>query len=119
MEMCGGQLFHGAVTAAVLQEARVNIAEKFAEEELVRFYQQMAALAPTMTPPPPSERVAECVPLTTAKDAHVLAPALECNAEYLLILDRRHLRTDTVPAAGLTVRLMTPGEFLGQATVGD
>ena len=119
MDVCSGQRFGGAVTALVMHEARLNIAEKFGEAELVRFYQQIAALDPEMVPPPPSERIAECVPLTTAKDAHVLAAALECKAEYLLTLDRRHLLTGIVLEAGLPVRLLTPGEFLNQVASGS
>jgi predicted nucleic acid-binding protein len=96
----------------VLLEARMNIAEKLGEEELVRFYQQLAAVEPEVVPHPPAERVAECIPLTTEKDAHVLAAALECGAAYLLTLDRRHLLTPAVQSAGLPVEVMTPGEFL-------
>ncbi|MFQ5814532.1 MAG: putative toxin-antitoxin system toxin component, PIN family [Anaerolineae bacterium] len=112
MEVCRGQRFRAALTARVLLEARVNIAEKFGEPELLRFYQQVAALAPEMVPLPSKERLAECVPLTTEKDAHVLAAALECKASYLLTLDRHHLLTPAVLAAGLSLSVMTPGDFL-------
>ena len=114
MEVCQGRRFRAAVTSTVLLEARNNIAEKFGEEELVRFYRQLAAMQPEMAPAPPASRIEECVPLTTEKDAHVLAAALECNAGYLLTLDRRHLLTPTVEAAGLPLRVMTPGDFLRQ-----
>ena len=93
-------------------EARVNITGKFGETELVRFYQQLAALNPEMVPRPPENRMEECIPLTTKKDAHVLAAVLECGARYLLTLDRRHLITSAVQAAGLPVQVMTPGSFL-------
>ncbi len=112
LEVCRGSRFRAAVTARVLLEARVNIAEKFGEEELVRFYQQLAAVEPEVVPPPPAERIAQCIPLTTEKDAHVLAAALEFGADYLLTLDRRHLLTPAVQSAGLPVKVMTPGEFL-------
>ena len=112
MEMCRGRRFRAALTARVLLEARVNIAEKFGEPELLRFYQQVAALDTEMVPPPSKERLSECVPLTTEKDAHVLAAALACKADYLLTLDRRHLLTPSVLSAGLPLGVMTPGEFL-------
>ena len=112
MEVCRGRRFRAALTARVLLEARVNIAEKFGEDELLRFYQQVAALDPEMVPPPSKERMAACVPLTTEKDAHVLAAALECRAGYLLTLDRRHLLTPSVQSAGLPSVLITPGDFL-------
>ena len=112
MEVCRGHRFHAVFTSRVLLEARVNIAEKFGEPELVRFYQQLAGLeAQTATPPSPG-RMAQCVPLVGEKDAHVLAGALECSADYLLTLDRRHLITPGVQAAGLLLKVMTPGDFL-------
>ena len=112
MEVCRGQRFRAALTARILLEARVNIAEKFGEPELLRFYQQVAALDSEMVPPPSKERLGECVPLTTEKDAHVLAAALECKASYLLTLDRHHLLTPSVQSAGLPLKAMTPGDFL-------
>ena len=90
----------------------MNIAEKFGEPELLKFYQKIAALNPEMTLPPSKERLTECVPLTTEKDAHVPAAALECRAAYLLTLDRRHLLTPAVQSAGLPLRVGTPGDFL-------
>ena len=97
----------------------MNIAEKLGEAELVRFYQQIGALEPKMVEPPSRQRVEECIPLTTEKDAHVLAAALECRAGYLLTLDRRHLITATVRSAGLPVKVMTPGDFLKQSASED
>ena len=112
IEVCQGLRFRAAITNQVLMEARINIAEEFGETELVRFYQQLASLDPEIVPPPSSKNMAECVPLTTEKDAHVLAGALECNAAFLLTLDRRHLLRPEVLAAGLPVQVMTPGDFL-------
>lgn len=112
IEVCQSRRFRAAVTARILLEARVNIADKSGETELVRFYQQLAALNPEMAPPPSENRLEECIPLTTKKDAHVLAAALKCGAEYLLSLDRRHLATSTVQAAGLPVLVVTPECFL-------
>jgi predicted nucleic acid-binding protein len=93
-------------------ESRVNIVEKFGETELVRFYQQLAALEPEIVAPPSPQRLEECIPLASGKDAHVLAAALECGATYLLTLDRRHLLTPAVQAAKLAVQVLTPGDFL-------
>ena len=112
MEVCHGQRFRGAISTRVLLEARRNIAEKFEEQELVRFYRQISDLDPEMVPPPSRERMEKCIPLTTEKDAHVLAAALECGAAYLITLDRRHLLNEAVESAGLPVRTITPGDFL-------
>lgn len=112
MEVCRGRRFRAAITVRVFLEARVNIAEKFREEELVRFYQQMAALRPEMVPPPSAETLASGARLVGQKDAHVLAAALECGAGHLLTLDRRHLITPAVQSEGLPLKVVTPGEFL-------
>ena len=112
MEVCRGCRFRATLTARVVLEARQNIAEKSGEPELLSFYQQIAALDPEMVPAPSPQRAAECAPLTTEKDAHVLAGALACGAAYLLTLDRRHLLTPTVLSADLPVRVLTPGDFL-------
>ena len=112
IEVCQGRRFRAAITNKVLMEARINISEKFGERELVRFYQQLASLDPEMAPPPTADHIAECVPITTEKDAHVLAAALECKAAYLLTLDRHRLLSPEDLSAGLPVRVMTPGDFL-------
>ena len=65
MEVCRGHRFHAALSARVLFEARQNIAVKFGDAELVRFYRQMAALEPETVALPPQGRIDECVPLTT------------------------------------------------------
>lgn len=112
MEVCRGYRFRAVFTFRVLLEARVNIAEKFGEPELVRFYQQLAGLEAQIATPPSAVRVVECVPLVGEKDAHVLAGALECSADYLLTLDRRHLMAPAVQLARLPLKIMTPGDFL-------
>ena len=114
MEVCREHRFRAALSSRVLLEARVNIAEKFGEPELLRFYQQLARLEPEMVPPPSPEGMVRCVPVVGEKDAHVLAAALECGAGYLLTLDRRHLITPAVHSAGLPLRVVTPGDFLGE-----
>lgn len=114
MKVCRGRRFQAALTTRVLLEARRNVARKFGHLELLDLYHDIASLNPVMAPPPSARRIAECVPLTTEKDAHVLAAALECDAAYLLTFDRRHLLTATVLAANLPVRVLTPGDFLDE-----
>lgn len=116
MEVCRRRRFRAAFTGRVLLEARVNIAEKLGEPELLRFYQLVAGLDPEMVAPPSPERLTHSASLVGEKDAHVLAAALECGAGYLLTLDRRHLLTPAVQSAGLSVRVVTPGDFLRMIT---
>ena len=119
MGACQESPYRAALSSTVLQEARVNIAEKFEETELLRFYRQLAALDPRMVGHPSREQLDQCASLTGEKDAHVLAAALGSGAAFLLTLDRRHLLTPTVEAAGLPVRVMTPGDFLRQVIFSD
>lgn len=111
-QVCQGKRFRAAVTSLVLLEARANVAEQFTGSELIRFYQQLAALNPDIVPAPSLQRLAECAPLTSDADAHVLASALDCHAAYLLTLDRRRLLTPTVLSARLPLQVITPGDFL-------
>jgi predicted nucleic acid-binding protein len=100
------------VTSLILTEARVNIASKFGDDELVRFYRQIVAADPVVAPQPSAKSLRHCAGLTDEKDAHVLAAAMESGANVLLTLDRRHLLTPTVASANLPFQTMTPGEFL-------
>ena len=115
--MCRGARFRATISIKVLLEARINIAEKFGEEDLLRFYRQLAALDADVVRPPSPNQIANCVSLVGEKDAHVLAAALEGGAGYLLTLDRRHLLTPSVQAAGLPIQVLTPGEFLRQVVL--
>ncbi|MBI2868185.1 MAG: PIN domain-containing protein [Chloroflexi bacterium] len=117
-EVCQAKRFRVVVTTRVLLEARVNIAEKFGQAELLRFYQQLAGVEPEVAASPPASRVEECCALVDRKDAHVLAAALSCQATHLLTLDRRHLLTAKVLAAGLPVKVTTPGDFLKEVLRG-
>jgi predicted nucleic acid-binding protein len=112
VEVCRGLRFKAAVTVKVLLESRINIAEKFGERELVRFYQLLADLDPEMVPPPVPEKIDQCESLVTPKDRYVLAGALQCGAAYLITLDKRHFITPLLQAAGLSVKIMTPDDFL-------
>ncbi|MBI4596378.1 MAG: hypothetical protein HY730_08395 [Candidatus Tectomicrobia bacterium] len=72
---------------------------------------QLAALEPEMAAPPLGH-AARCLALAGEKDAHVLAAALKCEAGCLLTLDRRHLLAPTELQAGLSVNVITSGDFL-------
>ena len=112
LEVCQGRTFRGAVTSRVLLEARVNIAAKFGEAELLTYYRQLASVRPEVVPPPSEARIRQAALLTSEKDAHVLAAALACKAGWLVTLDRKHLLTPAVQSANLPLRAGTPGDFL-------
>lgn len=112
LQVCQRQPYRACVTELVLLEARTNIAEKLAPVDLVRFYQQLADTSPIIVATPSQELLARCAHIVAEKDAHVLAGTWACNAAYLLTLDRRHLLSPAVLAAGLPFAVTTPGEFL-------
>lgn len=112
IRVCQGGKYRAAVSRLVVLEARVNIAEKLGQEDLLNLYRHLAALQPHIVPPPAAARLAECALLVGQKDAHVLAAALECAASYLLTLDKHHLACPSAQLAGLPVKVITPGEFL-------
>ena len=112
LEVCAGRRFRAALSFKVLLETRRNIQQKFGQAELIRFYQQLAAMEPLMVPPPSADRLKLCASVTSEKDAHVLAAALDSRAAYLLTLDRRHFLRPAVHAFAAPMRIATPGEFL-------
>ncbi|MBM3925455.1 MAG: PIN domain-containing protein [SAR202 cluster bacterium] len=112
MEVCQGRKFRAVLSERVLLEARENISGKMGENPLVRFYKLLADLNPVMAPAATKAGLGECAEVVGAKDAHVLASAIESGAGYLLTLDRRHFLNARVRGARLKVRIMTPGEFL-------
>ncbi len=93
-------------------EAERNIHRKLGAEALLRFYQGLAELDPTLEALPPPEELAACEAIVGEKDAHVLAAALKSGAAFLLTLDRRHFMTEKVRNAYLDLDVMTPGDFL-------
>lgn len=117
MEACQDTRFRAVVADKVLLEARVNIAEKFGEADLLRLYQQLARLLPEFIAPAIATSMAECAALTAEKDVHVLAATLDCKAAYLLTLDRRHRITPTILGASLPLVVLTPGDFLRAITL--
>ncbi|MBM3933779.1 MAG: PIN domain-containing protein [SAR202 cluster bacterium] len=118
LRVCASNRFRGLVSEAVLLEARMSIVRKFDDPDLVRYYKQIALLEPEIVARPDPELLKACAAITSPKDARVLAAAIAGKAAYLLTLDRRHLLSPKVAAAGLSVKIMTPGDFLQVAVDG-
>ena len=112
LELCKQGRFSAICTKLVLLEAERNIHRKLGAEALLRFYQGLAELDPTLEAFPTPEELAACEPIVGEKDAHVLAAALKSGAAFLLTLDRRHFMTKKVLDAHLDLDVMTPGDFL-------
>lgn len=114
IEVCQGQRFAAVCSQRVLLEAQVNIRNKLPAEAMVRFYQILAALSPTVVPPTTTAEEASYAAWVAPKDAHVIAAAVQSGADYLLSLDRKHLVNDQARSAGLPFLVLMPGEFIQQ-----
>ena len=112
LELCKRGHFRALCTKLVLLEAERNIHRKLGAGALLRFYQGLAELDPTLEAPPTPEEITSCEPIVGEKDAHVLAAALKSGADVLLTLDRRHFMTEKVRDARLGLKIATPGDFL-------
>lgn len=112
LELCKQGRFRAVCTRLVLLEAERNIHRKLGAEALLRFYQDLAELAPTLEALPTPEEIAACEPIVGEKDAHALATALKSDADVLLTLDRKHFMTEKVRDARLGLKIATPGDFL-------
>lgn len=84
------------VTLEVLRETRLNIAEKFSREKLVRFLMEVKFAKIKIVPDLLEKETAKWASLTVEKDTHVLAGAIKAKAEILLSLDKQHILTAKV-----------------------
>lgn len=112
LKLCKRGRFSGVCTKLVLLEAQRNIHRKLGAEALLRFYQGLAELDPSLEALPTAEELAACEAIVGEKDAHGLAAALKSGAAFLLTLDRRHFMTEKVRDARLDLVVMTPRNFL-------
>ena len=112
LELCRRGRFRAVCTKLILLEAERNVHRKLGAEALLRFYQGLAELDPTLEAFPTPEEIASCEPIVGEKDAHVLAAALKSGADVLLTLDRKHFMTEKVRNARLGLKIATPGDLL-------
>jgi predicted nucleic acid-binding protein len=114
LDICQGRRYAAVCSQRVLLEAQTNIRDKLPPAALARFYKLLAALSPALVPPATEDEIARWAQFVAAKDAHVVASAVQGAAAYLITLDRKHLANEVVRAAGLPFQIMTPGDFLQQ-----
>ena len=112
LEICCGQRFKALCSQRVLQEAQTNLRDKLPVEALVRFYKQLATVAPDIVSPVVPEEEVHYSSTVAEKDAHVVAAAVRGGAAYLVTLDRKHLANAEVRNAGLPFQILLPGEFI-------
>ncbi|MBI3955996.1 PIN domain-containing protein [Candidatus Gottesmanbacteria bacterium] len=102
----------GYVSADVLGEAKKNVALKLPSSAIARLdglvEKSQLALAPDPTP----ERVKVCEQIIHAKDAPILAAALQCPADMIVTFDKRHFFTKEVVAFVAPKIIMIPGDYV-------
>jgi len=113
LSACRAHGFRAQVTSAVLLEA-MHALEDFPAQSRGTFRRWLAEIAWELLPVPPAEVLHRYERYIAAKDAHVLAAAVEGASQFLLSLDRQHLlaAAPAVREMGLSLIILTPGEFI-------
>jgi predicted nucleic acid-binding protein len=110
------QAVRGQVTLVaselVYEEVEKNLADK-APEALPAF-RQFLATVPFETVRPTKRQVLQAAQYSALKDAPIVAAAKRARVDYLVSLDRRHLVgvPEVVQRSGL--KIVLPGELLGE-----
>lgn len=104
--------FKACASIAVLKEAETNIKEDLPHATLLRYYSLLAEISWEIEPLPSKEAVEAYYGVVANKDAHVVASAVACSAEFLLTLDKKHLLNDSIERAGFHLIIVSPGEFI-------
>ncbi|KKR50069.1 MAG: hypothetical protein UT84_C0015G0017 [Candidatus Curtissbacteria bacterium GW2011_GWA1_40_16] len=98
--------FDGVTSQAVIEEVSRNAHKiKIAESEVSRL---ISISSLKVISAPASEEVEEYLDITAAKDAHVVASAIQSKAKVVITLDKKHLLSGKIKGLGI----LTPGEFL-------
>ncbi|MBC7264782.1 MAG: PIN domain-containing protein [Chloroflexi bacterium] len=112
---CKAGGFRAQTTFVILLEA-LHALRRFPEESLRRFYRLLVEVNWGLLPIPPKETLEKYCRYISPKDVHVVAAAVEGEAEFLLTLDRQHIlaASEKVGQAGLPIIILRPGDFIRQ-----
>jgi predicted nucleic acid-binding protein len=99
-----------AVSAAVLQEAERNLANKFNSLALNRYDRLLQEIEFVVAGVADEEELRHFASVTGFKDAHVLAAAVGVNASVIVTLDRPLITAISTRCSSLEA--MTPGDFI-------
>ena len=110
LRLCEAGSVELLVSRQVLTEADRNISEKL--PALVTDYRRwIHHISPILVEDPSRKEVAEAARVIHAKDAPILAAAMNAQVDYLITWDIRHFHKSAVMKA-VRFKVMTPGEFL-------
>lgn len=116
LEACKLGGFTAQTTFLVIMEAFHALTRGFPQRSLDRFKTCLGEVLWELLPVPQEKNLQKYATLIDPKDLHVLAAAVEGRCEFLLTLDRKHIlaATEAVATAGLSIRILRPGDFIQQ-----
>jgi predicted nucleic acid-binding protein len=116
LEACKLRGFAAQTTFLVVLEALRALESNFPPAPMARFYKDLVEIDWDMLPVPSEEVLLKYAALIDAKDLHVLAAAVAGGSDFLLTLDRKRIlaAAQAVENARIPIRILTPGDFIGQ-----
>ena len=112
LDYCRKEKVKGFVSKDVIGEAKKNINLKLGQKEQIRFVYYLKHANLFLTEDPSVEQIAEAEKVIYAKDAPILASAVESKASYLITLDRKHFFTSQVEKFASPMKVVTPKDFI-------
>ena len=113
LSLCARKILKGAISQPVLLEAQRNIQGKLGNSALNEFFKLLSMTPLILASLPGAPELLRIGQLVNAKDAHVVAAAIEADTQFLLTLDKKLI--EQVNGAGLELSALTPGDFIKSA----
>lgn len=101
----------GVVSRQVLAEAERNIKKKL-PGAMPKYKEIIGHINLEVIQDPSNADVAAYISLVHQGDSPILAAAVKSMSDYLITLDKKHFMTQTLRDAGLSSKIVTPGEFI-------
>jgi predicted nucleic acid-binding protein len=114
LDACKMGGFAAQTSFLAILEALHSLEENSPQRSLDRFREYLVDVTWDLLPVPSAAILDRYASLVHLQDLHVLAAAAQGRSEFLLTLDRRHILAAVLPvqAAGLAIRILTPGDFI-------
>ncbi|MFO7625363.1 MAG: PIN domain-containing protein [Anaerolineales bacterium] len=110
LSLCARGFLRAALSQPVLLEVQKNIQSKLGDEAIKRFYYLLAIVPFSLASLPEKAEFEQLANKVNSKDVHVVAAALEVQAQYLLTLDKAFVLE--VNKTGIGIQALLPGEFI-------
>lgn len=109
---CKKKYIEGCVSSYVLEEIQRNAIKKLNETEKIRLHRLLIAARLKLVSDPSEAFLQKARLLVPQKDAPVLAAAVSSLCTYLITLDVKHFKAQTVANSNLPLKIVTPREML-------